>query len=125
MRGPLALRIIAACLAVPTTIAAADGARPSMALQVTTMADWRAAGLDGTGCYWSLHRGGPVHFVAAGNKAMTRIDGRIVILKPQRGARDLFPFTRDSWQSENLTIRSSIAPESERWATRPSPPTRC
>ncbi|KQM72851.1 hypothetical protein ASE72_19195 [Sphingomonas sp. Leaf20] len=76
-----------------------------MALQATTMTDWRAAGLDGTGCYWSPSQGGPIHFVAAGAKAMTRIDGRVVILKPRRGARDLFPFTYDAWQSADLTIR--------------------
>jgi hypothetical protein len=105
MRGRLALRIIAASLAVPTTIAAADGAHRSVALQATTMADWRAAGLDGTGCYWSPRRGGPIHFVAAGAKAMTRIGGRILILKPSQGARDLFPFTHDFWQSGDLTIR--------------------
>jgi hypothetical protein len=105
MRGRLALRIIATCLAVPATIAAADAARRPVALQATTMADWHAAGLDGTGCYWSPRRGGPVHFVAAGAKAMTRIGGRILILKPSRGARDLFPFTYNVWQSGDLTIR--------------------
>lgn len=105
MSGRLARRIIGTCLAVPAVVAAADAARRPMALQATTMADWRAAGLDGTGCYWSPRQGGPVHFVAAGAKAMTRIDGRVVILKPRRGARDLFPFTHDAWQSGDLTIR--------------------
>lgn len=105
MTGRLALRIIAACLAVPAIVAAANAAPRPVALQATTMADWRAAGLDGTGCYWSPRRGGPIHFVAAGGKAMTRIDGRILILKPRRGARDLFPFTYDAWQSDDLTIR--------------------
>ncbi len=93
MRGRLPSRIIAACQAVPATIATADAAPRPVALQATTMADWRAAGLDGTGRYWSHRRGGPIHFVAAGGKAMTRIDGRILILKLRRGARDLFPFT--------------------------------
>ena len=105
MSGRLALRIIAACLAVPAVVAAADAAPRPVALQATTMADWRAAGLDGTGCYWSPRRGGPVHFVAAGAKAMTRVNGRVVILKSRRGARDLFPFTYDAWQSGDLTIR--------------------
>jgi len=105
MSGRLALRIIAACLAVPAVVAAADAAPRPVALQATTMADWRAAGLDGTGCYWSPRRGGPVHFVAAGAKAMTRVNGRVVILKPRRGARDLFPFTYDASQSGDLTIR--------------------
>ena len=105
MSGRLALRIIAACLAVPAVVATADAAPRPVALQATTIADWRAVGLDGTGCYWSPRQGGPIHFVAAGAKAMTRIDGRVVILKPRRGARDLFPFTYDAWQSGDLTIR--------------------
>ncbi len=105
MSGRLALRIIAACLAVPAVVATADAAPRPVALQATTMADWRAAGLDGTGCYWSPRRGGPIHFVAAGGKAMTRVSGRVVILKPRRGARDLFPFTYDAWQSGDLKIR--------------------
>ncbi len=92
-------------VALPTTGAGANAARRPVALQATTMTDWRAAGLDGTGCYWSPRQGGPIHFVAAGAKAMTRIDGRVVILKPRRGARDLFPFTYDAWQSGDLTIR--------------------
>ena len=121
MSGRLARRVIAACLAVPAVVATADAARRPVAeritstganaarrpvaLQATTMTDWRAAGLDGTGCYWSPRQGGPIHFVAAGGKAITRVAGRVVILKPQRSARDLFPFTYDSWQSGDLTIR--------------------
>ena len=121
MSGRLARRVIAACLAVPAVVATADAARRPVAeritstganaarrpvtLQATTMADWRAAGLDGTGCYWSPRQGGPIHFVAAGGKAMTRVNGRVVILKPRQGARDLFPFTYDAWQSGDLTIR--------------------
>ena len=105
MSGRLALRIIAACLAVPAVVATADAAPRPVALQATTMTDWRAAGLDGTGCYWSPRQGGPIHFVAAGGKAMTRVNGRVVILKPRQGARDLFPFTYDAWQSGDLTIR--------------------
>jgi hypothetical protein len=105
MSGRLALWIIAAWLTVPAIVATADGAHRPVALQATTMADWRAAGLGGTGCYWSPRRGGPIHFVAAGAKAMTRVKGRVVILKPSRGARDLFPFTHDAWKVGGLTIR--------------------
>jgi hypothetical protein len=87
------------------TDSSADAAHRPVALQATTMADWRTAGLDGTGCYWSPRRSGPIHFVAAGNKAMARVNGRVVILKPRRGAQDLFPFIYDAWQSGDLTIR--------------------
>ena len=121
MSGRLQLRIIATCLAGSAIVAAsnaaprpeaehitsagADAARRPVTLEATTMADWRAAGLDGTGCYWSPRQSGPIHFVAAGGKAITRVAGRVVILKPQRSARDLFPFTYDAWRSGDLTIR--------------------
>lgn len=105
MRGPQTLRIVAALVPVVTSIAIADAAPRPAVLEATRRADWRAAGLDGTGCYWSPRRGGAIHFVAAGDKAMTRVGGRVVILKPRRDARDLFPFTHDAWQSGDLTIR--------------------
>ncbi|MDJ0275393.1 hypothetical protein QLH51_01045 [Sphingomonas sp. 2R-10] len=101
MRYRLTLRIVAAL--IPTvTVAAAP--RP-VVLEATTMADWRSAKLDGTGCYWSPRRGGPIQFVAAGNTAMTKVGGRIVILKPRRDAKPLFPFTHDAWRADDLTMR--------------------
>lgn len=105
MRGPLRLRIVAALVPVLTSIATVDATPRPAALETTTRADWRAANLDGTGCYWSPRRGGPMVFVAAGDKAMTKVNGRIVILKPRRDAREMFPFTYDGWQSGDLTIR--------------------
>lgn len=99
------LRIIATLLTVPTSIATAAAAPRPVVLEATSRADWRAAELDGTGCYWSPRRGGPVHFVAAGDKAIAKIGGRIVMLKPRRDAKPLFPFTHDAWRSGDLTIR--------------------
>lgn len=101
MRYLLTLRIVAA-LILTTTVAAAP--RP-VVLEATTMADWRAAKLDGTGCYWSPRRGRAIHFVAAGNTAMAKVGGRIVLLKPRRDAKALFPFTYDAWRADDLTIR--------------------
>lgn len=101
MRHRLTLRIVAALIPTVTV----DAAPRSVVLEATTMADWRAAGLDGTGCYWSPRRGGPIHFVAAGNTAMTKVGGRIVILKPRRDAKPLFPFIHDAWRADDLTIR--------------------
>ncbi|MGT2515150.1 hypothetical protein ACVOMT_13780 [Sphingomonas panni] len=75
MRGPLTLRIVAALVPVLTSIATVNAAPRPAVLEATTRADWRAAGLDGTGCYWSPRRGGPIVFVAAGDKAMTRVGG--------------------------------------------------
>jgi len=105
MRGALTLRIAAALVPVLTSTATVDAAPRPAVLEATTRADWWAAGLDGTGCYWSPRRGGPIHFVAAGNTAMTKVGGRIVILKPRRDAKPLFPFTHDAWRADVLTIR--------------------
>jgi hypothetical protein len=105
MRGALTLRIVAALVPVLTSIATVDAAPRPVVLEATTRADWRAAELDGTGCYWSPRRGGPIHFVAAGHTAMTKVGGRIVILKPRRDAKPLFPFTHDAWRADDLTIR--------------------
>ncbi|MCT8003191.1 hypothetical protein NZL82_15035 [Sphingomonas sanguinis] len=105
MRGALTLRIVAALVPVLTSIATVDAAPRPAVLEATTKADWQAAGLDGTGCYWSPRRGGSIHFVAAGNTAMIKVRGRIVVLKPRRDAKALFPFTHDAWRSGDLTIR--------------------
>ncbi|MDY0960221.1 hypothetical protein SOM26_16115 [Sphingomonas sp. CFBP8993] len=105
MRGALTLRIAAALVPVLTSTATVDAAPRPAVLEATTRADWWAAGLDGTGCYWSPRRGGPIVFVAAGDKALTKVNGRVVILNPRRDARDLFPFTHDAWRSGDLTIR--------------------
>lgn len=83
-------------------------------LQPSTIEDWRAAGMDGTGCYWSERKDGPVLFVAAGNIGLTRMDGAVVMLSPAQDAADLYPFTHDRWQKGELTIRvidSTVAEE--------------
>lgn len=53
MRRRLAMRVVAPCVAVPTTIALTDAARRPVVLEATTMADWQTTKLDGTGCHWS------------------------------------------------------------------------
>ncbi len=99
------LRIVAALLPVLPSTNIADAATRPVVLEATTRADWRAAELDGTGCYWSPRRGGPIAFVAGGDKAVTRVGGRIVVLKPRRDAKALLPFTHDAWRADDLTIR--------------------
>lgn len=69
------------------------------------MRDWRAAGMDGTGCYWSARRNGPILFAANGRTAMTGVAGRVVVLEPAAGARELFPFTYDAWRAPGLKVR--------------------
>lgn len=98
------LRMTMACLATTATSSAAAVKRNGP-LQATTMRDWRAAGMDGTGCYWSARRNGPVLFAANGRTGMTRVAGRVVVLEPAAGARELFPFTHDAWQAPGLRIR--------------------
>ncbi len=93
-----------ACLATAATSFAATVKRNGP-LQATTLRDWRAAGMDGTGCYWSARRNGPVLFAANGRTGMTRVAGRVVVLKPSAGARELFPFTYDAWRAPGLKVR--------------------
>lgn len=87
---------------IATVSGAADRRIP---LEPSTYADWRAAGLDGTGCYWSRRKEGPVLVAASGRTAVTRMAGRVVVLKPDARARALFPFTYDAWAGPGLTIR--------------------
>jgi len=99
-----ALLMTMACLATAATSSAAT-VRRNGPLQATTMRDWRAAGMDGTGCYWSARRNGPVLFAANGRTGMTRVAGRVIVLEPAPDARELFPFTYDAWIALGLTIR--------------------
>jgi hypothetical protein len=99
-----ALLMTMACLATAATSIAATVKRNGP-LQATTMRDWRAAGMDGTGCYWSARRNGPVLFAANGRTGMTRVAGRVVVLEPAAGARELFPFTHDAWRAPGLRVR--------------------
>jgi hypothetical protein len=96
------IRLLATGFALPA--AAALAASP-VVLEPTTIADWRAAGMDGTGCYWSRREGGPVLFAAAGNKAVAKVRGRTLLLSPRREARELFPFTFDAWSAGDLTFQ--------------------
>jgi len=41
----------------------------------------------------------------ADDRAAVKIDGKLVVLQPARGAKDLFPFTFDKWtNSDGMTI---------------------
>ncbi|GAA0455311.1 hypothetical protein [Sphingomonas molluscorum] len=96
---------LACCVAVTMVAPQAHARSPDTLLQPTTIKDWRAAGMDGTGCFWSPRRNGPILFAAAGRTAVTKVAGRVVVLAPAPEARELFPFTHDAWTSDRLTIR--------------------
>lgn len=105
------LQVVLAAFTVPVELSTAP-AEP--VLQPSTIEDWRAAGMDGTVCYWSKRKNGPVLFVAAGETGLTRMDGAVVMLSPAQDAADLYPFTHDRWQNGQLTIRvidSAVAEE--------------
>ncbi|GAA0460211.1 hypothetical protein [Sphingomonas molluscorum] len=96
---------LACCVAVTMVAPQGHARSPDTLLQPSTIEDWRAVGMDGTGCYWSARRNGPVLFAAAGQTAVTKVAGRVVVLAPAPEARELFPFTYDAWTSDRLTIR--------------------
>lgn len=93
-----------ACFATLTATNAATSA-PRMPLEPTTMRDWHRTGMEGTGCYWSARRKGPILFAANGRTGITRVAGRVVVLAPAPEARELFPFTHDAWWAPGLRIR--------------------
>ena len=96
---------LACCVAITMLAPQAQARSPDTLLQPTTIRDWRAAGMDGTGCYWSARPNGSVLFAAAGRTAVTKVAGRVVVLAPAQRAREMFPFTHDAWTSDRLTIR--------------------
>lgn len=104
-RSPSAVVGIATLVAIAVVPADARPGRRHPLLEPTTIDDWRAARMDGTGCYWSARSGGPVLFAAAGRTALTRISGRVVTLAPTREAKEMFPWTYDAWTFRGLTIR--------------------
>ncbi|TCM07372.1 hypothetical protein [Sphingomonas sp. PP-CC-3G-468] len=89
-------------VSIATMAAAADRWMP---LEPGTYADWRAAGMDGTGCYWSRRKDGPVLFAASGRTAVARTAGHVVVLRPASRSKALFPFTYDAWTAPGLRIR--------------------
>lgn len=97
--------LLAAIACIATAAASAAAVRRYGPLEATTTLDWRKAGMDGTGCYWSARENGPVLFAANGRTGITRVAGRVVVLEPAVGARELFPFTHDAWAAPGLTIR--------------------
>ncbi len=97
------LSAIVACLVMASGTYAAEERRGP--LEATTMRDWLRAGMDGTGCYWSARRDGPVLFAANGRTGITKVAGRVIVLEPAPGARELFPFTHDEWRAPGLRIR--------------------
>lgn len=60
--------------------------------------------MDGTGCYWSERKGGPVLVAAGGRTAVIRMAGHVVVLSPDSKAKALFPFTYDAWTRPGLKI---------------------
>lgn len=105
MNSPGLSAMIAVFFAVASFSSVIGAADRRLPLEPSTYADWRAAGMDGTGCYWSRRKGGPVLFAASGRTAVARTEGHVVVLKPESKAKALFPFTYDAWTGPGLDIR--------------------
>lgn len=85
-------------------VAAAPASRAPPPLQPLTQTDLRQAALHSTGCYWYGSGGGSVRLVMADDRAAAKIAGKLVVLSPDVGAGDLFPFTFDRWRAHNIAI---------------------
>lgn len=81
------------------------GREPRVELQPLTFSQVMDAGAAGSGCSWSLGKGRAMRFAAADDRAVVRIRGRVIVLAPMPGARDLFPTTFADWSHEGITIR--------------------
>jgi hypothetical protein len=92
---------IAACF-VPAVSSAAPG---STLLQPMTFDQVFQAGAAGTGCSWSLPPDRRMRFAAAEDRAVVRLDGRMIILAPAPNAPELAPFTFKDWRGEGVTVR--------------------
>jgi hypothetical protein len=56
-------------------------------------------------------------FAAADDRAVIRIHGRLVALKPRSGADELFPSTFAAWQAKGLTLEIEQLGRSRRYGT--------
>jgi hypothetical protein len=92
---------LAACF-VPVALAADLGPVP---LQSMTSDQVFEAGAGGTGCSWSLPPDRRMRFAAADDRAVVRLEGRMIILAPEPNAPELAPFTFRNWQAEGVTVR--------------------
>ena len=85
--------------------------RPAMPqpLERITSAELTTSGVHGTGCSWALRGERGSRLVMIGDRALVKLAGRLVILEPGRGARDMFPFTHDRWNGPHgdvvITVR--------------------
>ena len=97
--------MIAVFFAVASFSSVTGAADRRLPLEPSTYADWRAAGMDGTGCYWSRRKGGPVLVAASGRTAVAKTEGHVVVMRPDFKADELFPFTYAAWTGPGLGIR--------------------
>lgn len=113
----LALLVVATAIVIACTAASSVAPAPRrVPLAPVSRAQMRSAGIGGTGCFWMATPGGPVRMAMADERATVSIDGRLIVLSPDRGAHEMFPFTFDGWRSANrdLTIAVAIVGPSRR-----------
>lgn len=99
----LPFRTVIALVAITMLTIACAAAGP-LPLDPLTPAQWRGAGVGGTGCFWMDRPNGSVFMAMADDMAVASIGGKLAVLSPDRGARDLFPFTYDRWRRGGTAI---------------------
>ncbi|WP_260596813.1 hypothetical protein [Sphingomonas endolithica] len=100
----LAIRWLACSIVTCFVPAVSPAARGPLLLQPMTSDQVFEAGAAGTGCSWSLPPDRPMRFAAAEDRAVVRLDGRMIILAPRPNAPELFPFTFKDWHAEGVTV---------------------
>ena len=87
-------------------IYAANRDRPAklLSLQSVSFDEASSAGATGTGCTWSGGKGSAHRLFMADDRAVVKLAGRTLKLRPTKGAVEVFPFTYHRWTGEGLRI---------------------
>lgn len=73
-------------------------------LQTMSRAEGEETRTLGTGCSWNDRRGQTWRMAMVEDRAAVKRDGRLVILHPAKGNKELFPFTLDRWTDGRTVI---------------------
>lgn len=84
---------------------AATRRSPALPLQTMTFDEIQAARAAGTGCTWLGGKGMTVKVAMKEDRGLVKRRGRIIRLRPARGAPEVFPYTFHHWQGGGMDIR--------------------
>jgi hypothetical protein len=82
-----------------------DGRRVSMLpLETMTFEEVASAQAAGTGCTWLGGSGSTRRVAMKEDRAVVKREGKIVVLRPAAGAREVFPYTYHHWTGGGMDV---------------------